>query len=177
MGLQSLIFYVTISWLAEILIDIGLTQTTAGFMVSYVQLVGIPVSFIMPMLAVKLKSQSILAVCVNTLYIIGILMLLFYPAFSVILVAVAFIGIASSSNFALALIFISIRAKNAKDAADLSGMAQSIGYILAACGPIIIGYMYDLTRGWTVPLTTLMLITVAIIFFGAKAGQNKYVFD
>lgn len=177
MGFQSLIFYVTISWLAEILIDFGMEQTTAGFMVSYVQLLGIPVSFIIPILAVKWKSQSMLVLGVNSLYIIGILLLLMRPSFGIILVAVAFLGIASSSNFAMALTFLSIRAKSAKDAADLSGMAQSVGYILAASGPILIGYIYDVTAGWTIPLGSLVLITVAIIYFGMQAGQNKYVLD
>lgn len=177
MGLQSLIFYVTISWLAEIVIDFGMTKLEAGFMVSYVQLLGIPVSFVMPMLAIKLASQSKLILGVNTLYITGLCLLLMQPTYTGIFIAVGLIGIASSSNFALALTFLSIRAKNAKDAAALSGMAQSMGYILAAIGPIIIGYMYDVTKGWTVPLFFLMGITLAIIFFGMRAGQNKYVLE
>lgn len=177
MGLQSLIFYVSISWLAEILIDFGMTQTMAGFMVSYFQLLGIPVSFIMPILAVKLKSQSIIVFTVNLFFVVGILMLIGQPTFRLTLISVALIGIASSANFALALTFLSIRAKNPKDAAALSGMAQSIGYILAALGPIMIGSIYDITQGWTIPLYLLILITIFIIYFGIRAGQNKYVLE
>lgn len=178
MGLQSLIFYVTISWLAEILIDFGITKTMAGFMVSYFQLLGIPVSTIIPLLAVKFTTQSKLVLGVNALYILGIfLLLLFHSFFWIILIAVGLIGIASSSNFALALTFLSIRAKDAKDAADLSGMAQSIGYILAAFGPILIGFMYDITKGWNIPFVFLIIVTAAIIYFGMHAGQNKYVLD
>src|SRR5699024_11827942 len=124
----------------------------------------------------KLTSQSKLVFSLNLLYITGItLLLLFHSSFVMILIAVGLIGISSSSNFAMALTFLSIRAKDAKDAADLSGMAQSIGYILAACGPIVIGSIYDITKGWTIPLGFLMMIATAIIFFGTRAGQNKYV--
>lgn len=177
MGFQSLIYYVTISWLPEMLIDFGVTKTTAGIMLSYFQFIGIPASFIIPMLAVKLKSQSLLVVFVNTLYIIGLAMLLLKPILPVIIVAVTLIGLASSSNFALSLTFLSIRAKNARDAAELSGMAQSMGYLLAAIGPVFIGFVYDITLAWMIPNVILMIITVIIIVVGYAAGRNKYVLD
>src|SRR5699024_9000165 len=132
MGFQSLIFYVTISWLPELLMDEGMRKATAGYMLSYFQLLGIPISFIIPMIAVKMKSQRALVLAINLLYIIGISTLLLKPTFAFIIFAITLIGIASSANFALSLSFLAIRAKGAKDAAELSGMAQSIGYLLAA---------------------------------------------
>lgn len=177
MGLQSLIFYVTISWLPELLMDEGMRKATAGYMLSYFQLLGIPISFIIPMIAVKMKSQRALVLAINLLYIIGISTLLLKPTFAFIIFAITLIGIASSANFALSLSFLAIRAKGAKDAAELSGMAQSIGYLLAAIGPIIIGYVYDITQAWTIPLIILIGITFVIIYVGMGAGQDKYVFD
>ena len=177
MGFQSLIFYVTISWLPELLMDEGMRKATAGYMLSYFQLLGIPISFIIPMIAVKMKSQRALVLAINLLYIIGISTLLLKPTFAFIIFAITLIGIASSANFALSLSFLAIRAKGAKDAAELSGMAQSIGYLLAAIGPIIIGYVYDITQAWTIPLIILIGITFVIIYVGMGAGQDKYVFD
>lgn len=177
MGFQSFIFYVTISWLPEILIGYDMKKTSAGLMLSYFQLIGIPISFMIPMLATKMKSQRPLVLIANLLYIIGIILLLTNQSFITIVIATTFLGISSSSNFALALTFLSIRAKNAKDAAELSGMAQSIGYCVAATGPIIIGFIFDLTNNWTIPLLLLIGITIAIILFGLNAGRNKYVFD
>lgn len=177
MGFQSLIFYVTISWLPELLIDHGMKKATAGYMLSYFQFLGIPVSFIIPMVAVKMQSQRSLVIGVNLLYIIGITSLLMKPSFVLTVIAITFIGIASSANFALSLSFLSMRAKSAKDAAELSGMAQSIGYLLAAIGPIFIGFIYDITHAWTLPLLLLMGITFVIIYVGMSAGQNKYVLE
>src|SRR5699024_12632480 len=58
MGLQSLIFYVTISWLTEILIDFGVSQTAAGFFLSYFLLLGISVIFMLLLFATCLKLLS-----------------------------------------------------------------------------------------------------------------------
>lgn len=177
MGLQSFIFYVMISWLPEILIYYGMEKASAGFMLSYFQFIGIPISFMIPILATKMKTQRPIVLTVNLLFIVGITLLLINQSFIVIMIATTLFGISSSSNFALALTFFSIRAKHAKDAAELSGMAQSIGYCVAATGPIIIGLLFDITHNWTVPLSLLIGVTIIIIYFGLNAGKNRYVFD
>src|SRR5690625_187421 len=119
MGLQSLIFYTMISWLPEILIFYGMNKASAGFMLSYFQFIGIPISFFIPMVATKLKTQRPIVLTANLLFIVGLILLLTTQAFPVILLATTLLGIASSSNFALALTFLSIRAKHAKDAAEI----------------------------------------------------------
>src|SRR5699024_12584809 len=111
-----------------------------------------------PLFATRLKLQSILVIIINLTYITVILLLLWNHSMFNIIIFVGLIGIASSSNFALALTFLSIRAKDGKDASALSGMAQSMGYILAAIGPIMIGSIFDLTHGWTIPLVCLIIV-------------------
>ena len=177
MGLQSLVYYVTISWLPEMLSDFGMKKTTAGLFLSYFQFIGIPTSFMIPMIAVKLHSQRILVLIVNIFFIFGVLLLILQPTIFITTIAITFIGFSSSANFALSLTFLSIRAKNARDAAELSGMAQSVGYTLAAVGPIFIGFVYDLTYDWFTSLMILIVITFIIIYVGLSAGQNKYVLE
>src|SRR5699024_11720684 len=93
------------------------------------------------------------------------------------MIAVLLAGIGSSANFTLSLLFLSIRAQNAEAASQLSGMAQSIGYIIAAFGPIVIGYIFDLTNNWNDALYLVLFILFIVSFFGFKAGKNKYVLD
>src|SRR5699024_11344080 len=100
--LQSLIFYMMISCLPEILIFYGMNKASAGFMLSYFQFIGIPISFIIPMVATKLKTQRPIVLTANLLFIVGLILLLTTQAFPVILLATTLLGIASSSNFALA---------------------------------------------------------------------------
>lgn len=177
MGLQSFIFYVMISWLPELIIAYGFTKETGGLMLSYFQLIGIPTSFIIPMLATKMKSQRPIVVFVNSFFIIGVIILLSNQSLLAIVIATTLIGFATSSNFALSLTFFSIRARNARDSAELSGMAQSIGYCVSATGPIVVGFILDITHNWSVPLFLLIGITIVVIFFGLSAGKNQYVLD
>jgi len=57
MGLQSLVFYASIAWLPEILRGDGLSAAQAGWMVSLMQFVGIPVALFAPILAGRRPSQ------------------------------------------------------------------------------------------------------------------------
>src|SRR5690625_7949773 len=56
-------------------------------------------------------------------------------------------------------------------------MAQSIGYLIAALGPVFIGFLFDLTGNWTVPLIVLLSISILVILFGLGAGRDIYVFE
>lgn len=177
MGLQSSLFYVTITWLPEILYDFGVERSTAGWLLSYTQIIGMPASLIIPILAGRMKSQAPLVFALSTSAVLGYTGLLLGNSFPVLMISTTLIGITLGGSFALALTFLAIRARNAKHAAYLSGMAQSIGYLIAACGPIFIGFLYDLTNAWTFPLLTLIGIALLVMFFGMQAGQDRYVLE
>src|SRR5699024_1335114 len=128
MGFQSSLFYVTISWLPEILHGNGVSIATAGWMLSYTQMIGMPASFLVPVIAGRFKSQRGIVLILGLFAITGFSGLLLSHANLVIIISVTLIGITLGGSFALALTFLGIRAKNAQHAAELSGMAQSIGY-------------------------------------------------
>ncbi|MFD1415356.1 CynX/NimT family MFS transporter [Oceanobacillus jeddahense] len=175
MGCHSLLFYITISWFPEILIHFGANKTIAGFLLSYLQLVGIASSLLIPLIAGKLKSQVGLVISLNILLIIGVIYLLLYHNDISFIISTTLIGVSLSGNFTIALLLLSIRTKNTKQATLLSGMAQSTGYALAALGPIAVGFIYDITRDWTIPLFLLILLAICSSLLGLKVGQNKFV--
>jgi len=178
MGLQSSLFYVSVSWLPEIYLSYGIEASQAGWLLSYTQLIGMPISFIVPVLAGRLRSQQIIVLILGFFSIGGFLGLLFLGHnYTALLISTTFIGISLGGTFALALTYLGIRAKNAGDAAELSGMAQSVGYTCAALGPVLIGLIYDLTNNWSVPLVVLLFITVFVVLFGLAAGRNRFVFE
>ncbi|MFC4023539.1 CynX/NimT family MFS transporter [Oceanobacillus longus] len=177
MGFQSFLFYVTISWLPAILHDSGFSMATAGWMLSFTQIIGLPASFLVPMIAEKFKSQRGIVLVLTLSSFVGYGGLLLGTSYAVMLISILLIGVALAGSFALALTFLGMRARTPKQAAELSGMAQSIGYLLAAIGPIVIGYLYDLTNAWTVPLIMIMFVSILVFLFGMGAGQNKYVLD
>ncbi|WP_308161995.1 MFS transporter [Bacillus sp. ISL-75] len=175
MGFQSFLFYVTISWLPEILHSRGMSMEKAGWLLSITQIVGLPFSFFIPVIAGRFQSQKWIAILLSLCSIIGYGGLLFGSSYPILIASIIFIGMALGGIFPLSLTYIGLRTKNASQAAELSGMAQSTGYILAAAGPFFIGYLFDRTHLWTVPLGALILISLVVMLFGMLAGRNRYV--
>lgn len=175
MGFQSFLFYVTVSWLPEILHSHGFSLETSGWLLSFTQLIGLPASFIIPVLAGRSKSQVGLALILGTFSVLGYGGLLLGSSYPVIFVSIILIGIALGGSFPLALTYIGLRTRDGQQASELSGMTQSTGYVLAAVGPLFIGYLFDLTQVWTTPLITLIAVSLVVTVFGMMAGRDRYV--
>ncbi|QTM98025.1 MFS transporter [Sediminibacillus dalangtanensis] len=175
MGMQSFLFYVTISWLPEILHDYGLTIGTAGWLLSYMQFVSLPATFIAPILADKFKNQRGIILLIGLFAVTGYGGLLAGGSFWLLIVWITFIGFALGASISLALAFLSMRAADAKQAAELSGMAQSFGYLLAAAGPFFIGLLVDATGKWNLPIAAILAVSLFMVIAGLGAARNKLV--
>ncbi|MCH4825320.1 CynX/NimT family MFS transporter [Planococcus halocryophilus] len=171
MGGQSLMFYTLIAWMPDILNTIGYDARSAGWMVFLMQAAIIPTTFVVPVIAVKLKNQVGFAIGTALLFMTGFSGLLFGSAMLVPLCAVL-LGIAGGSGFSLSMVFFTLRTKDAKEAVELSGMAQSFGYMLAAVGPVFAGVLYDIGGGWTLPLLFLLFISIIILLAGIVSGKE-----
>jgi CP family cyanate transporter-like MFS transporter len=174
MGLQSLIFYVSVAWLPEILIQKGISTTSAGWILSLMQFAILPITFIVPILAGRMSNQRFLVIMTSILYLLGIFGLL-YGGYLIIILSVIIIGIAVGSSFSLSMMFFSLRTKTAHQSAELSGMAQSIGYLLAAIGPALFGILHVITKGWTVPLSMVMIAAILLLISGLGAGRDVFI--
>ena len=69
--------------------------------------------------------------------------------------------------------FFGLRTISAEQASQLSGMAQSIGYILAAIGPFLMGAIFDATASWTVPILIFILALLLLTVCGLGAGKDQ----
>lgn len=176
MGCQSLTFYTLITWLPDILHANGYNSNTAGWMVFLMQFSLIPFTFIIPIVAEKMKNQVGLSIATASLFIIGFAGLLQGSSLLVPLWAIL-LGIAGGSAFSLSMMFFTLRTKDGKEAAELSGMAQSFGYLLAAVGPVLVGALHDVSNGWGMPLTLLIVISVLILIAGIASGKERLVSD
>lgn len=174
MGLQSMVFYVLIAWLPAILVEQGISSDQSGWLLSIMQLALLPFTFIVPIVAGRMSSQRPLVIVTAALLLTGTLGLL-YGNTNVILLWIIVLGIGGGFAFSLSMMFFGLRTANARQAADLSGMAQSIGYLLAASGPTLFGYLHDVTNSWTIPLWILVVASVLILVFGLGAGRERTV--
>lgn len=172
MGLQSLGFYAATSWLAAVFVDRGYSATAAGVLVSAMSLVGLAGGMSAPMLAARARDQRWLAVAITVVTAAGFALAL---ADGFEIGAVVLLGIGFGAALGLALTVMALRTPDAAHAAQLSGMAQSIGYSLAAAGPFVVGALHDLTGGWTVPLLVLLVLLVPQGVAGVLAGRPRLV--
>jgi CP family cyanate transporter-like MFS transporter len=174
MGLQSAVAYMVFGWVAPMLRDRGLDPVMAGLVVSCSILVQVPAALISPMLATRRPSQSFAAVLLMVFTIVGLLGL-FHASLSTVWLWAVLLGIGQGGNFALALTIIVLRSRDAHVAAHLSGMAQSVGYTLAAMGPLGVGVLHQWSGGWETVSTLFVSICFAAILFGVAAGRNRHV--
>ena len=174
MGLQSLAYFVTLTWLPEILQAEGMSAARAGWMLALSQAVAIVSMFFAPVLAGRRPSQRGGVVAAVTLSGAGAFGLLVAGGFASTL-WVVLLGLGQGACFSLALTFFALRAPDSQHAAALSGMAQTVGYLLAAGGPSIFGVLRDVTHAWAVPLVVLLAVTVLLLIAGLGAARDAHV--
>ncbi|MFF2143571.1 CynX/NimT family MFS transporter [Kitasatospora sp. NPDC058190] len=172
MGISSLLVYILVAWMPTILADHGMDRGQAGLVFAFSNLVQVAGAFLVPLMAGRMTSQRTLAVTMAALNGLGIAMLLVAPV-SAAWASAAVLGVAQGGSLGLGLAFIVLRTGTAAGAAQLGGMSQAIGYLVAAAGPVGAGALHQLTGGWD---ATLMLMLVLVLVVGAAgwgAGRNR----
>lgn len=173
MGLQSLLFYAFVAWLPTIVAWKGYTLEQAGYFALLYQVICIPASFITPIFCDKYKDQRVITTICALIYVLGMTLFLLAQGGALLVVAIVLCGIGSGAAISFAMAFMALRAGNSTQAAELSGMSQSIGYLLAAPATTIMGYIFDITQTWNIPIMMLIAVTVIWLLFGLKAGADK----
>ncbi|MFI6682888.1 CynX/NimT family MFS transporter [Streptomyces sp. NPDC050485] len=174
MGLQSLWSYVLIAWLPTIFTDHGMSHSTAGVIFAFNNLIQVAGAFGVPLLAGRMRSQRPLIALVTSLVAAGYAGLMIAPVSGAWLWA-AILGIGQGGAVGLALTLIVLRSGDARTAARLSGMAQTVGYLLAAAGPIAAGAVHQATGGWTVPIALVLGVCAAALAVGLFAARDRTV--
>ena len=82
-------------------------------------------------------------------------------------------GLGCGSAIVLALSLFGLRTAHHDQAARLSGMAQSIGYLIAASGPIAIGALHDAVGSWSAALAPLVAVMAVQLVMGLLAGRDR----
>ena len=174
MGLQSLTFYVVLAWLPAILQSRGFNASFSGWMLSLCQATGILGSLMVPVFAGGMKNQRGIVLVLGIIEMVGLSGLLI-PILGPVAIWVSLLGFVLGGTFGLALLFIVLRSADTESATELSGMAQSIGYFVAATGPLIFGAVFDFTHTWTYPIALLFIVALLKLVIGLGAGRSEKV--
>lgn len=174
MGFQSFIPYSLFTWLPDILMTKGYSETEAGWLIALYQVGLIPTTFVAPIVADKVKDQRMYAFLAGIIFFIGIFGIRFLDdAYIPLFLLIA--GIAAGTTFSLAMMFFVLRTNTVSESANLSGMAQSFGYLIAATGPIMLGLVADVSESWNAPLNILLLVSLGIAAAGLVAGKDTKI--
>jgi CP family cyanate transporter-like MFS transporter len=173
MGLQSVAFYVLMAWLPTIEQGRGIPATTAGIHLSVFLLISVFASLATGGVLHRGPDQRLVSFIGSALTFVTFLGLAVAPDLILLWVLTGAIGCGSLIVIALSL--FSLRTVNYAQAASLSGMAQSVGYGLAAVGPVIFGGLHDMTGGWTLPLLFTAGVMAVLTMTGVLAGRNRVI--
>src|SRR5438034_1032762 len=170
MGLQSLLYYAALSWLPTIFQDRGDSPVTAGNLLALMGVGNLATSLIVPVLAHRSPSQRGLVVPSLIGTAAGLAGSLWAPLGSAPF-WVLVLGVSQGSCLGLAIFFMLARAPDAGVAASLSAFAQSVGYLVASVGPLMVGLLHSATGSWNLPLVLLLVLCAAELATGLLAGR------
>jgi MFS transporter, CP family, cyanate transporter len=174
MGLQSLSYYATLSWFPTLFQDRGASAVHAGTLLAIMGAGNGVTALGVPALAHRLRDQRLLAAVGMTVTAVG----LAGSAFAPLGAAAAFmllLGFGQGGSLGLGIFYTVARAPDPVTAASLSGFAQSLGYLVASTGPLLLGFLHTATGGWDIPVWVLLGVVALQLVFGWLAGRDRTV--
>lgn len=173
MALQSLAFYTLIDWFTPYAQSTGYTQAEAGWLLFLYQAVAIVANLGCMVALKRLRDARLTALVSSAAIFCGMLGLLLLPQLAALWLVIA--GSGAGASLVLCLSLFNLRARDHRQASQLSGMAQCVGYALAALGPLAFGVLHQQSGGWTLPLTLLAVLSFAQMLLAPLAGSSRQI--
>lgn len=170
-GIQSLGFYALLAWLPSLAIDSGINPSDAGSLLSLMTIVGVPLGLLLSSNFGRFKSLSLVGTLISMVTLTGMCLLLL----ELWIPAAIVIGIGQASSFPLSLSLISTRAANQRLTTMLSSLSQGIGYLIAAAGTFLFGWVATATGNWQLSVWGLIGLTAIQAVSAWFAGSPKII--
>lgn len=170
-AISSLNFFSVLAWLPQLLIrGANVTVAESGLLLGLYSLIAFPGSLLVPLLVARFRKTSFIVIGS------GLAMATGYAGFIVVpdtatWIWVICIGLGQMA-FPLVLVLINVKTESVRTSGDLSGFTQTVGYLAAAAGPLIIGIVLDTTGIWQF-MPAMLLLSALLLFFLVKI-VSKY---
>ena len=174
MGIQSMGYYATLTWLPTLLQDHGMAPHSAGWMLSYSAFPGIAAALVSPALARRTRPTWVpiaLSAAADGVAYAGLAIAPVHAAY----LWMTLLGLGQGASISLSLSYIAWRSPDTSHTAHVSTMAQGFGYLLASLGPIGIGAIHTASGNWIVPLIVLAVLLVLQVIAGTRASRERHV--
>ena len=173
MALQSMVFYTLIDWFTPFAQSHGFSQASAGWLLFVYQAVAIIANLGCMSALKRMKDQRLIGFIASLAISIGLTGLLFAPAIALLWLIIA--GLGAGASMVICLSLFNLRAVDHRQAAQLSGMAQCVGYGIAALGPLIFGIIHQYSGNWTFPLALLLACHLFQLILAPLAGRARQI--
>lgn len=170
---HSLVFYSLVDWFASYAVSRGIALSSAGLMLLVFQVVAVATNLGCAPLIQRLRDQRGLGLGCGLLLMTGTGGLALMPNLSLLWLICA--GLGAGVAMVTSLSFFGLRTHNHQQAATLSGMAQFIGYVGAAVGPLFIGMLHDMTGDWAASLWLLVASSILAAIFATLSGRSRTI--
>lgn len=174
-GLQATAAYITMGWMPQIFRDAGVSAGTAGVLLALTMAMGVPLAFVIPRVAARMKNQGPIVVVLGACGLAGYAGLYLAPSGGAWAWALL-LGV-SNCAFPLALTMIGMRARSGAGVVRLSAFAQSTGYLISIPGPLLVGVLYQHSGGWGLPIALMAALMVPQMAAGILAGRDRTIED
>jgi MFS transporter, CP family, cyanate transporter len=172
MGLQSLIYYSALSWLPILLRDRGAGAEHAGSLLALMNFGNAVTALLAPLLAQRARDQRWLIAVTVAASAVGLTGVWFAPLSEAAAWTLVF-GLGQGAALGLAIYFTAARAPDPVTSASLSAFTQGAGYLVAAAGPLVIGFLHAVTGSWTVPVLALLVVVGGQGIVGWQAARAR----
>lgn len=174
MGTQSAVAYCVFGWLPLILIERGLSAVDAGFVLAGLMTLQLSTSIAGPWLATRGRDQRPMIFLFLMLVLVGLLGMIYASMDMIYFWAMVF-GLGFGGMFSVAMSLLVLRSPTPQVAASLSGMAQGVGYLIAAAAPLVVGMLHEYTGDWNAVMAFLVFLIVAAMWSGLLAGRARLI--
>ena len=172
MGLQSLVFYAVVGFTPSVLQEKGLSAEQAGNLGALFQAVSLLGVVAVSWAPVRGRGRQWLSVGISLTVLAGSLGL-WLGSTGTQWLWVSLAGIGTAGVFSLCLMLFAERTDSPAEAAALSGMAQAVGYGIAAIGPLGVGVLYDLLGSWTRTMGLLAALSLLECLLAWSSASPK----
>lgn len=160
-GMAALNTYAMLAWMPTIFASLGMTQGEAGSMYAIYTFLTLPMAFISPILATKLKNPLPFGVLLSVVAAVGYLGMIAAPLSTA--PVWAFVAGIGGGAFPFAMTMFNLRTRTTPGSAAVTGFGMGCGYAFGTVGPFLGGLLSSLNGGWTVPLIVFALTAIPMI--------------
>jgi CP family cyanate transporter-like MFS transporter len=125
-----------------------------------------------PVLAHRARDQRLLVAATAAVNAAGLAGIWFAPLATATVWSLL-LGLGQGASLGLAIYLTTARSPGPQAAASLSGFVQGAGYLVAAAGPLVTGFLHTASGGWSLPVITLLLACAGQCMAGWLAGRDR----